>query len=79
MTGSCACAEVKNALRGKLPKTTSSVVFAFLAIMLCQHGSTMKCTGVWRAMAIWETFLRGPFVMTQGKLRKTIYFDIIAS
>ena len=41
---------LKNILRGKMTTTTSSVVFAVLTIMLCQQGSTMKCTGVWRAM-----------------------------
>ena len=61
-----------------MPKTTSSVVFAFLTIMLCQHGSTMKCT-VQGCGERWETFLRGHVIMAQGKLRKKISFEIIAS
>ena len=62
---------LKNVPRGKLTKTTSSVVFAFLTIMLCQHGSTMKCT-VQGCGERWGTFLRGPTFMAQGKLKKKI-------
>lgn len=69
---------LKNLLRDELTKTTSAIVFAFLTIMLCQHGSTMKCT-VQGCGERWETFLRGPFFMTQGKLRRTILIDIIAT
>ena len=60
---------LKNILRGKLSKTTSSVVFAFLTIMLCEHGSTMKWT-VQGCREFWGTFMRGHTIMAQGKLKR---------